>query len=187
MKRLIFAAMLLLSVCQLRAQDGVEFMHSLGGKFFLYPNTEDGLTGTTILYSPRVNLTSTENTSISVGTHLGLGFAMYSGPEGSSSSLILDAPLVGEFNFGHGSTSESEAGFGGYIGAGYGFHRVSMNVDGYSSSATLNGPVFTGGIRFAMGSIGSYDIGFSYMANIKKDIKVNPIGISISIMLGMDN
>jgi hypothetical protein len=184
MKRLIFAAMLLLSVCHLRAQDGIEFMHSLGGKYFFYSNA-DGLTGTTIVYSPRINVSSTENTAISVGTHLGLGFAVYSGPDGSSSSLILDVPVVGEFNFGHGATSESEAGFGGYVGAGYGLHRVSMNVDGYGSSATLHGPVFTGGIRFALGSIGSYEIGATYMVNIKKDYKTNPFGISISYLLGM--
>lgn len=188
MKRFILSAMLLFSVCLLRAQDGgVEFMHSLGGKYFAYANA-DGLTGATFLYSPRVNLTGTGNTAISVGTHLGLGFGLYSGPGGSSSSLILDAPLVGEFNFGYGASKDADASFGGYLGAGYGIHRVSLNVDGYGGSATLNGPVFTGGIRFNVGSIGSFDLGASYLLDMKnKDQKINIFGISISYLLGMNS
>lgn len=186
MKHLIGAALLLLSVCQLRAQDGVEFMHSVGGKYFFYPNS-DGLTSTSILYSPRLNLTSTEGSSISVGTHFGLGFSAYSGPQGSQSSLVLDLPLVGEFNFGHGSTTENESSVGGYIGAGYGIHRISMNENGYGGSATLHGPVFTGGIRFTLGRIGSYEIGGSYLANIKKDYKTNPFGISVSYLFGLNS
>lgn len=186
MKHFISAALLLLSVCQLRAQDGIEFMHSIGGKYFFYPNA-DGLTSTSFLYSPRVNLSSTESTSLSVGTHFGLGFSAYSGPSGSSSSLVLDLPLVGEFNFGHGSTVDNESSFGGYVGAGYGIHRISMNDNGYGGSATLHGPVFTGGVRFSLGRIGSYEVGASYLANIKKDYKVNPFGISVSYLFGLNS
>lgn len=187
MKHLFGAALLLLSMCQLRAQDGVEFMHSLGGKYFIYPNA-DGLTSTSFLYSPRLNLSSTESTSISVGTHFGLGFSAYSGPAGSQTSLVLDLPLVGEFNFGHGSTIDNESSVGGYVGAGYGIHRISMSDSEYGGgSATLHGPVFTGGVRFSLGRIGSYEVGASYLANIKKEYKVNPFGISVSYLFGLNS
>lgn len=162
-----------------------EFMHSLGGKYFFYANS-DGFYSTTILYSPRVNVSSSENSSISVGTHLGLGFSFYSGPYGSSSSFVFDIPLVAEYNFGFGSSSENSSGFGGYVGAGYGIHRVSLSVDGSSGAATIHGPSFTGGVRFDIPGIGPFDIGASYMLDLKnKDTKVNIFGVSISYLLGM--
>jgi hypothetical protein len=186
MKYLVSAFLLLISVCQLHAQYGVEFMHAVGGKYFFYPNAE-GLSSTSIVYSPRINLTSTESNSISVGTHFGIGFSVYSGPGGSQRSLALDLPLVGEFNFGHGSTFDNESAVGGYVGAGYGIHRISMAENDISGSATLHGPVFTGGIRFTLGRIGSYDLGATYMVNTNKDYKTTPFGISISYTFGMDS
>lgn len=184
MKKLFPACLFMFFMHGALAQ-GTEFMHSLGGKYFFYGNS-DGFYGGSILYSPRLNVTSNGNSAISVGTHFGLGFSLQSGPGGSASSLILDAPIVGEFNFGYGATKDADAGFGGYAGAGYGIHRVSLNVDGYGGSATLHGPVFTGGIRFELPAIGGFDLGASYMLDLKnKDQKVNILGISISYLLGM--
>lgn len=183
-KRLLSACFVLFLLHSATAQ--VEFMHSFGGKYFFYANSE-GFSSAGLLYSPRVNVTSGENSAISVGTHLGLGFSLQAGAGGNASSLVLDLPLVGEYNFGYGSMSDIESGLGGYVGAGYGLHRVSLNVEGYSAGATLHGPVFTGGIRFNIPAVGPLELGASYMLDLKsKDVKSNVLGISISYLLGMN-
>ena len=183
MKKLFFSCLVLFSVSKLSAQ--TEFMHSLGGKYFFYGNS-DGFSSAGILYSPRLNLTSTGNSAISVGTHLGLGFSLHAGAGGSASSLVLDIPLVAEYNFGYGSSRESESGFGGFLGAGYGIHRVSLNVEGEGGAATIHGPVFTGGIRFNIPAVGPLELSGSYMLDLKnKDAKSNILGISVSYLLGM--
>lgn len=183
-KRLLSACFVLCLLQSATAQ--VEFMHSLGGKYFFYANS-DGFSSAGFLYSPRVNVTSGENSAISVGTHLGLGFSLQAGSGGSSSSLVLDVPLVGEYNFGYGSMLDVESAFGGYVGAGYGIHRVSLNVNGVGGNATLHGPVFTGGIRCNIPAVGPLELGASYMLDLKsKDVKSNVLGISISYMLGLN-
>lgn len=185
MKRIFAYCFLLLLMKGTFAQ--VEFMHSLGGKYFFYSNA-DGLSAGTFVYAPRVNVSSTESSSISVGTRLGLGFSIQSGPAGSSSSLVLDLPVLAEYNVGYGSTRDNESGFGGYVGAGFGIHRVSQNTDGYGGSATLYGPVFSGGIRFNINAIGPLEIGGSYMLDLKsKDVKFNILGISVSYILGLNS
>ncbi|WP_315816407.1 hypothetical protein [Paraflavitalea speifideaquila] len=165
MRRLTVMLCLVLATYSLSAQ-GPEFMHSFGGKYLFYSNS-DGVTGGALLYSPRVNLSSGGNNTFSVGTHLALGFSAQSGAGGSSSSFILDLPLVAEYNVGFGATKDAEGGFGGYMGAGYGIHRVSMQTDYYSGKASVHGPVFTGGVRFLVNPIGAFDIGASYSLDLK--------------------
>lgn len=160
-------------------------MHSLGGKYFFYGNT-DGITGAGILYSPRLNLNSEGNSTLSVGTRLGLGFSVQTGT-GRSSSLVLDLPVLAEYNVGFGSTKEADGSFGGYIGAGYGIHRAAYATDFVSGSATVHGPVFGGGIRALVGSIGAFELGASYSLDLKtkvKDAKMNIFGISLSYVFG---
>jgi len=185
MKKFFFACFVLLFSKASFSQ--AEFMHSLGGKYYFYANS-DGFTGAGFLYSPRINLTNSGDAALSVGTHLGLGFSLHAGAGGSSSSLLLDVPLVAEYNIGFGSTKESESGFGGYIGAGYGIHRVSLMTDDYGGSATIHGGVFTGGIRFNISGYAPLDLGVSYMLDLKnKDVKSNIFGLSISYMFGMNS
>lgn len=187
MRKLFFSSWLLMSFISLQAQDGPEFMHSLGGKFFFYPNS-DGFTSTAIVYSPRVNVIYGENSSLSIGTHLGLGFSLTNRAQGGSRSFVLDLPLVVEWNLGTGSTRDYTDGFGGYVGAGYGLHRVSISSDewGGNSAATLHGPVFTGGFRFSAGMAGVFELGGSYLIDLKsKEQKINPVGISLSYFLGL--
>ena len=185
MRKLVASISLLLSATCLFAQEGLEFNHSLGGKYFGYAKS-DGVSSTTLLYSPRLNVSTAENSAISVGTHLALGFSLYSGPMGSSTSFVYDLPIVCEYNLGFGSSKDNESGFGGYAGAGYGLHHLSIKEDGYGGSATLHGPVFTGGFRFNAGIIGALEIGASYMIDLKsKDQKTNIFGISLSYLFGM--
>jgi hypothetical protein len=180
-----------LSVCFIlflihSASAQVEFMHSLGGKYFFYANT-DGARSGLVLYSPRVNLLTSDNSALSVGTHFGLGFSIQVNLAGeSASSLVLDMPLVAEYNFGFGSTLKSNAKVGGYLGAGYALHRISLNVDGESASLNIHGPVFTGGFRFDIRLVGSFEVGASYMPDSRgEEDKFNIFGVSVSYMLGM--
>ena len=136
-------------------------MHSLGGKYFFYSNT-DGARSGLVLYSPRVNVLGNSNNTLSLGTHLGLGFSISVGTYGSSSGLVLDMPLVAEYNFGFGARRDSEPNVGGFI-SGYAAHRISLSVNGESESLTLHGTVFTGGFRFNIHLVGSFEIGASYM------------------------
>lgn len=185
MRKLTAVICLLMASSFLYAQ-GPEFMHSLGGKYFFYGNT-DGVTGAGILYSPRINFSSEGNSTLSVGTRLGLGFSLQSGAGGSSSSLVLDLPVLAEYNFGFGSTKEADGSFGGYIGAGYGLHRASYATNYVSGSATVHGPVFGGGIRALIGSIGAFELGASYSLDLKskvKESKMNIFGISVSYLFG---
>lgn len=173
-------------VTTLSFSQGVEFMHSLGGKYLFYSNS-DGLTGGALLYSPRINFSSGSNSTLSVGTHFGLGFSAQTGAGGESSSFILDVPIVAEYNVGFGATKDAEGAFGGYIGAGYGIHRVSMRTDYASGSASLHGPVFNGGVRFMIGSVGAFEVGASYSLDLKtkvKEAKANIFGISVSYLFG---
>ena len=165
-----------------------EFMHSFGGKYLFYGNS-DGVTGGVLLYSPRLNLNAEGNSTLSIGTHFGLGFNVSSRSDegGGSSSFILDLPLVAEYNVGFGSTSDADGSFGGYVGAGYGIHRASMSTAYGSGSATLHGPVFTGGLRFLIGSVGAFELGASYNLDLKtkvKEAKSNIFGISVSYIFG---
>jgi hypothetical protein len=184
MRKVIIMCCLLMATSLSFAQ--VEFMHSLGGKYLFYSNS-DGMIGGAALYSPRINLSSGGNSTFSVGTHFGLGFSGQTGPQGSSSSFILDVPLVGEYNFGFGSTKDAEGGFGGYLGAGYGIHHVSSNTDYSSGSASIHGPVFDGGVRFLVNPVGAFEVGASYMLDLKtktSDAKLNIFGISVSYLFG---
>jgi len=186
MKKLVCSCVILLTLSSAFAQQGAEFMHSLGGKYFIYSNS-DGFYGGAAVYSPRVNFANLGTSStVSAGTHLALGFSLASGPGGNATSFLYDLPAVAELNFGFGSSKEADGGFGGYIGAGYGLHHVSINVDGYGGSATIHGPVFTGGIRFDIPRVGAMELGASYMIDLKdKDQKVNILGITVSYLLGM--
>lgn len=168
---------------------GIEFMHSLGGKYMLYSNT-DGMTGSTIVYSPRINFSSEGNSSFSLGTHLGLGFSATSRAEGSSSSFILDIPIVAEYNIGFGSTKDADGTFGAYAGAGYGIHKVSLNTEYSSGSASTHGPVFDGGVRFLLNRVGAFEVGASYMLDLKSKpsaAKLNVFGISVSYLFGFSS
>src|SRR5882757_7984920 len=116
--------------CCLAGRAQAQFMHSLGGTVsvmyakFGPEGYQDNVTFVfkDFTYFPRYNVMENGNSSISVGVPLGLGFGSASNLSDGSSSLYFgfDAPLVVDFNFGAKATSESDAGFGGYVGGGFG-------------------------------------------------------------------
>jgi hypothetical protein len=64
-----------------------------------------------IMYSPRVNFMETGNTSFSVGIPLSFGISgTYNSQdyENNTLGLMLDVPLMFNYNYGAGSTKEAE-------------------------------------------------------------------------------
>jgi hypothetical protein len=186
MKQLTMLAIGLITMIGAGAQATVEFHHSLGAKFYLYPADGAGAgTGAAAIYSPRINILSSRSGALSLGTHAGLGFNINSQ---SGGALIIDLPLVAEYNFAGFSTSQSGGGFGGYIGAGYGYHRIAVTNIANKITANINGPIFTGGLRFNAGRnarFGSgYEIGASFMPGKYSGVSQNVLGLSFSVLLG---
>jgi hypothetical protein len=141
------------------------FMHSLGGSvmFGNGKSVSDGSGGfitptiglNAITYYPRINISESDNSSISVGIPVSLGFEGSANSEtGSSLAFGYDLPLAVDFNMGHKSTLDNESGFGGYVGVGFGYTHTSVSVSSdfgdYSATANSYGPMIRGGIRFGI-------------------------------------
>jgi len=138
-----------------------------------------------IMYSPRVNFMETENTSFSVGIPLSFGISgTYNSQNYVDNSLgmMLDVPLMFNYNYGAGSTKEAEDKFGFFAGVGFGYHTnqyTATDVSGYDYSNKMAGfgPVGNAGARLGVGH-GSHnlELRFSYMKTL--DIsKSNVMGI----------
>jgi hypothetical protein len=97
-------------------------------------------------YFPRLNLSENENSSFSIGIPLSAGIGTVNNSDGIIYSI--DAPLMGDYNFGCNSTPDTESGFGGFIGGGFGY--TYTNYDSYFGSGNVSsyGPMIHTGIRF---------------------------------------
>jgi len=54
-------------------------------------------------------------------------------------------------------------------------------------SASAHGSVFNGGVRFYVNPVGAFDVGASYMLDLKtktSDAKLNVFGIPVSYLFG---
>lgn len=146
------------------------FTHGVGLSVFV--TTASGgnaAVGEGVTYSPRFNFLENEDFSLSVGVPLTIGISgsyssnynSYSGTTTDNTlGLLLNAPVIVNFNFGAGSSKDNESRFGFYIGGGAGYHYGKYNVDstdsygnGYTYQASINGIGVAGnaGIRFAVG------------------------------------
>ena len=115
-----------------------------------------------ITYSPRVNLTESDNSAVSIGLPLSIGIAYSSnsGTGAASASAVVNIPLVLNYNFGAGSTRQTESRFGFFAGGGFGYHVAAYandddsyggnNGDGTTSIRSY-GPVGNAGIRIGVG------------------------------------
>lgn len=171
-------AMALVANFAVKAQ--VEFNHSAG--FGLYASETSS--GYALQYSPRLNLLElSDEMSLSVGSHLGVGFSgSVNSQTGGSGSFVLDLPLMAEVNFGHASSTNSSVGFGGFLGAGFGYHKASYD-DGFSSGDRgATGLVFNGGFRTNLIKETSITFRVSYM--LASDGKGDIIGLGLLYNLG---
>lgn len=155
----------------------VSFSHSLGASYY----AGGGVACPAIMYSPRANvLNLSDESTVSVGTHLGLGFSFNSQ---SGGAFALDFPLVAELNLGHAASEDSEADFGAFFGAGYGISKIGYDDGfggGYNNAA---GFVINGGLRAYVNSR-SMGIRISYLKNRKEDAG-NVLGLGFFYNFGM--
>jgi len=155
------------------------FAHSAGVSF--YGGTDYFSGG--VLYAPRINVAVlSERSTFSRGTHLGFGgnFNSYSSYDGgTSTSFFFDLPLMAEYNFGNAATRVANTKFGGFVGAGYGWHRLIESIDNeygvFSSNNTSKGPVVNAGFRFPIGRA-SFGVRFSWLFNTDEWSQLGDIG-----------
>jgi hypothetical protein len=177
--KLVVLAMALFANFAGKAQ--VEFNHSVGGGLYASANSGGGYA---LVYSPRLNLTElSDELSISVGSHLGAGLEFSSNSRsGSSGSFILDIPVVAELNFGHACSSNSSAGFGGFVGAGFGFNKMSYDNGIFSSDRNATGVVINGGFRTNLIREQSVTLRVSYM--LASDGNGDILGLGLTYNIG---
>jgi hypothetical protein len=183
MKKILFSA---LTLCLSGFAFSQTFMQGVGINIVL--QSSSGFTADpvgAIMYSPRVNVMETDNTSFSIGLPMSFGISgSYNSQDIEDNSLgfMFDAPLMFNYNYGAGSTKEAEDKFGFFGGAGFGYHThqfVATDDQGYDYTAKMSGfgPVGNIGARLGVGQ-GSHnlELRFSYMKSL--DIsKSNIIGI----------
>jgi hypothetical protein len=175
----------------LRAQ---RFMQSAGASISIMHThgSFDGFTQaldfvlTDLTYFPRLNISSTDHSSISIGlpVSVGVGFASDYQSNGKGVYWGFDLPLVADYNIGCKSTPENHNKFGGYFGTGFGFTYTNWNFNG-SSSAQANsyGPMIRGGFRFGFPSSEISEgltVGLFYKLGLEKE-KYKTYGFSVLV------
>jgi len=177
--KLAIIAMALFANFAAKAQ--VEFNHSFG--FGTYASLNSG-GGYAILYSPRLNLVElSDEMSLSVGTHLGAGLSGSANSRtGGSGSFILDVPVMAELNLGHACSANSSVGFGGFLGAGFGYNRMTYSDALGSDDRAVTGLVFNGGFRTNLIKETSVTLRVSYM--LASDGKGDVFGLGLTYNIG---
>ncbi|PKP04305.1 MAG: hypothetical protein CVU11_05370 [Bacteroidetes bacterium HGW-Bacteroidetes-6] len=197
---LLMATILLISMSAF-SQKG--FMHSAGYGFYYGVGkiSTDDTTGMSLIYRPtlsfnsgvyypRINLSDSRDNNFSIGAPIALGFSgSFSSSSGSSFSFGLDLPVMFDYSFGHGSAERNKDGFGGFIGAGFGYTLSSYSYESWygnvSETASTAGPAFHAGIRFPLSIKGndmSYTIRFMYKLGLDEN-RFKVFGFSILVNL----
>lgn len=106
-----------------------------------------------ISWFPRYTVMEGENSSLSLGSPLGAGVNLLTDNMGGGGvSWGFDVPLVADYNMGCMSAPDNESGFGGYLGAGFGYMYTSYKLNtSETDNVTTYGPMARAGIRFASG------------------------------------
>ena len=154
------------------------FSHALGGSYYI----GGGAGAPGITYSPRYNfLEIKKELTMSIGTHIGLGFSFNS--QDGASSFALDLPIMLEINFGHASDAHTRTSFGGFGGIGFGISKIGSSGTFGADYNNAAGLVFNAGIR-AIIKERPVGLRISYMVNTKIDAE-DVIGIGIFYTLSM--
>jgi hypothetical protein len=159
----------------------VSFSHSIGASIY----ASSGASAPGIMYSPRLNLVNLgEETTLSLGTHLGLGISGFNSRDGGGGGFALDLPIVAELNFGHGAHKDTKSDFGGFVGLGFGasiLGDAGAFGDGYNEAVGL---VINGGLRAFMGNL-PVGARVSYLVNATEGYgNVFSIGLFYSLGYG---
>jgi hypothetical protein len=183
----------LLSLFFSTASFSQRLMHSAGSTAsILFGDIKDqyysysfSLTQTNLTYFPRYNFVEGSNTSVSIGAPVSVGVGIYSSYNNDDVgiSFAYDLPAVVDFNFGAKSTANNIKKYGGYVGAGFGYYKVSISQTSYSNfNGATYGPIFRGGARFGFSAKGlgahAISLGLFYKKGIDKN-KLNTVGLSL--------
>jgi hypothetical protein len=172
-----------------------KLMHSVGATISvlygkenpnpLFPNSSNKFTmsQTLLSYFPRYNFSEADNSSFSIGAPVGVGVGIASNTNGDDAgvSFAYDLPIVIDYNFGCKATSEIESNFGGYVGVGFGYYRVSISKSAYSDfTGTTYGPMGRAGIRFGSENWNgkAVTVGLFYKSGLEKS-KLKTIGFNV--------
>ena len=139
-----------------------------------------------ITYSPRVNISESDHSSISIGIPLSIGLSTSTtdASGAGTASVMLNVPLLLNFNMGCGATRESDEKFGFFAGGGLGYHLAAYantygntgnNADG-TTTVNAFGPVANAGVRIGVGhGYHNIEIKLTYMKGLDVT-KANVIG-----------
>ncbi|WP_440135262.1 hypothetical protein [Chitinophaga sancti] len=147
-------------------------------------------------FSPALFFAEAENSSFSVGIPLSLGvnegyssdYGNYGGVYGGTSiGLMLDVPVIVNFNYGAGALKGGSQKWGFFVGGGYGYHLTTANYyynydnnGNYKSTenSTL-GVTANAGFRIGTGRRHRHNIEvkFSYMKGLT-DYKPDVYGVN---------
>jgi hypothetical protein len=156
-------------------------MSALGTAIFIDHDrhTNSTLSGG-IIFSPRYNFVERKHFSASVGLPLSFGSVDEDNNDDYYYSdygrwrFMFDAPLLIELNIGALSTPDNEQRFGGFLGAGMGYHlgpvtkkyKDSEGIEIFDlTTQSSAGPVVSGGFRLNFGKtpFSRFEIRASYM------------------------
>jgi len=186
-------------ICMMTANANAQLRFSVGagllyGSGKLPQGAEEGsekptISGYGVFLHPRFNVTETESGAVSIGipATIGLG-GSYNSREGSTLSILADLPITAEYNFGAGSSEDNESGFGGFIGAGFGYTYSNQSYDYSIPGATVAyaqlkgssyGPLAHAGIRAVINEK-TYFLRLSYKIGLESE-KFNTIGASVGV------
>ncbi len=117
-----------------------------------------------VSYFPSIQIASlSESLSLRLAGSPTLGISgSFNSQSGSTLSFLFDIPVDAELHFGN----QDNDGFGGHVGAGFGYNRISSSDFGGN---TAFGPHFTFGLKaFVFG--GMYGLRGSFLLNLSKKL-----------------
>jgi hypothetical protein len=173
-----------------------KLMHGIGlTPTLLFGTSDDGYDSKVMIYQnmityyPRFNFVENENSSISIGAPIGVGFGLARNTDYSDVgiSFSYDLPVALDYNIGCKSTSENEHYFGGYLGAGFGYYKVSISKSAYSDfNGATYGPMARAGVRIGSAKESwkehALTVGFFYKKGIEK-AKFSTVGCNVLVDL----
>jgi hypothetical protein len=145
--KIFLTALMFLSFFLGETKAQLEYHHAIGvgGHTYILKNGSDGISGYTIAYQSRLNLTNLgEKGSVSIMAYPSLGFSFNSQ---SGGSFLYDVPVFATASFGNFANTDTDSGFGVYGGFGYQFWTYGATDFGSFSG---NNPAAIVGVRFSI-------------------------------------
>jgi hypothetical protein len=140
-------ALMFLAIFSGKVNAQLEYHHAIGagGHAYILKDGSDGISGYTIAYQSRLNLTNLgEKGSVGIMAYPSFGFGISTL---SGSSFLYDVPVFATASFGNFANTDTDSGFGVYGGFGY-----QIWAYGATDFGTFKGsnPAAIVGVRFSI-------------------------------------